>query len=194
MYVYYSSMASHPSVGPSSLLQFRNLTQTVALLGRVSSPLQGRYLYTERTHRHPSFWVGFEHTIPAFERTKTVHALDRAATVIGLCSTSTHDFTRLASAVRYWNEKQFLYIRRQNYESTTYIFRKSVFIHHFRLIYKHSTVTPTSRVCVTMILLVPDSKKLNVTTFSLVCWDVMKLSLLGTGVIIWPIVPTTNDE
>jgi hypothetical protein len=28
--------------------------------------------------------VGFGHTIPVFEREKTVHALDRAATVIGL--------------------------------------------------------------------------------------------------------------
>jgi hypothetical protein len=28
-------------------------------------------------------WVGFEPTIPVFERAKTVHALDRAATVIG---------------------------------------------------------------------------------------------------------------
>jgi hypothetical protein len=28
-------------------------------------------------------WVGFEPTIPAFELVKTVHALDRAATVIG---------------------------------------------------------------------------------------------------------------
>jgi hypothetical protein len=28
-------------------------------------------------------WVGFELTIPAFEREKTIHALDRAATVIG---------------------------------------------------------------------------------------------------------------
>jgi hypothetical protein len=27
--------------------------------------------------------VGFESTIPVFERAKTVHALDRAATVIG---------------------------------------------------------------------------------------------------------------
>jgi hypothetical protein len=27
--------------------------------------------------------VGFEPTIPVFERTKTVHALDRVATVIG---------------------------------------------------------------------------------------------------------------
>jgi hypothetical protein len=27
--------------------------------------------------------VGFEPTIPAFERPKTIHALDRAATVIG---------------------------------------------------------------------------------------------------------------
>jgi hypothetical protein len=28
-------------------------------------------------------WVGFKPTIPAFERAETVHALDRAATVIG---------------------------------------------------------------------------------------------------------------
>jgi hypothetical protein len=28
-------------------------------------------------------WVGFEPTIPAFERAKAVHALDRAANVIG---------------------------------------------------------------------------------------------------------------
>jgi hypothetical protein len=28
--------------------------------------------------------VGFEPTIPVFERTKTVHALDRAATVMGI--------------------------------------------------------------------------------------------------------------
>jgi hypothetical protein len=28
-------------------------------------------------------WVGFELTIPVFERAKTVHALDSAATVIG---------------------------------------------------------------------------------------------------------------
>jgi hypothetical protein len=28
--------------------------------------------------------VGFEHKIPVFERAKTVHALDHAATVIGL--------------------------------------------------------------------------------------------------------------
>jgi hypothetical protein len=32
--------------------------------------------------------VGFEPTIPAFERAKTVHALDRAATVIGIASSS----------------------------------------------------------------------------------------------------------
>jgi hypothetical protein len=29
-------------------------------------------------------WVGFEPMIQAFERAKTVHALDRAATVIGI--------------------------------------------------------------------------------------------------------------
>jgi hypothetical protein len=29
-------------------------------------------------------FVGFEHTVPASERAKTVHALDRSATVTGL--------------------------------------------------------------------------------------------------------------
>jgi hypothetical protein len=29
-------------------------------------------------------WVGFEPKIPEFERAKSVHALDRSATVIGL--------------------------------------------------------------------------------------------------------------
>jgi hypothetical protein len=33
--------------------------------------------------------VGFEPTIPVFERVKTVHSLDRAATVIGPTSITT---------------------------------------------------------------------------------------------------------
>jgi hypothetical protein len=56
-------------------LQFLNLRHSVRLLGRVISPSQGCYLSMPG--------IGFEFTIPAFERTKTVHALDRAATVFG---------------------------------------------------------------------------------------------------------------
>jgi hypothetical protein len=33
-------------------------------------------------------WVGIEPTIPVFERAKTVHALDRVATVIGIVAAS----------------------------------------------------------------------------------------------------------
>jgi hypothetical protein len=33
-------------------------------------------------------WVGFESTIPVFEREKTIHALYRAATVIGRYNTN----------------------------------------------------------------------------------------------------------
>jgi hypothetical protein len=62
-------------------LQFLNLRHSVGLLGRVISPSQGRYLAQTQTSMPR---VEFEPTIPAFERTKTVHALDRAATVIGL--------------------------------------------------------------------------------------------------------------
>jgi hypothetical protein len=63
-------------------------TQKVGLLGRVISPSQGRYLHTgqhkRRINAHTFMpWVGFEPMISAFERAKTVHALDRAVTVIG---------------------------------------------------------------------------------------------------------------
>jgi hypothetical protein len=62
-------------------------------VGRTSlggiSPSQCLYLHTEQ-HKygikhtiHTSMpWVGFEPTIPAFERAKAAYALDRAATVI----------------------------------------------------------------------------------------------------------------
>jgi hypothetical protein len=53
------------------------------------SSSQDLYLHTEHKHRintqntHIHALVGFEPTITVFERAKTVHALDRAATVIG---------------------------------------------------------------------------------------------------------------
>jgi hypothetical protein len=52
------------------------------------SPSQGRYLHTGQGQTQIKSiqtsipQVAFELTIPAFEREKTVHALDRAATVI----------------------------------------------------------------------------------------------------------------
>jgi hypothetical protein len=60
------------------------------LLRRGISPTQGRYLHSEQ-HKHrinahtqiSMRGVGFERMIPAFERAKTVHTLDRATTVIG---------------------------------------------------------------------------------------------------------------
>jgi hypothetical protein len=66
-------------------LHFLNLRQSVGPLGQVMSPSQGRYLtQTQNKHTQTSMpRVGFETTIPEFKRAKTVHALDRAATVIG---------------------------------------------------------------------------------------------------------------
>jgi hypothetical protein len=86
------SIALPPHSGPRPLIQFRNhFSQTVGLLGRVNSPSQGRYLNTGQhkhrinayTHQTSMPWVGFELTIPASERAKTVHASDCAATVTG---------------------------------------------------------------------------------------------------------------
>jgi hypothetical protein len=67
-------------------LQFLHLRHSVGLLRRVISPLQGRYrIQTQNKHKQTSMpRVGFEPKIPAFERAKTVHALDRAGTMIGI--------------------------------------------------------------------------------------------------------------
>jgi hypothetical protein len=69
----------------------RSFLRTVGLIGRVSSSSEGLYLnrghhkhrintYTQQTSMP---CVGFESRIPASERGKTVHALDRWATVSG---------------------------------------------------------------------------------------------------------------
>jgi hypothetical protein len=42
--------------------------------------------------------VGFERTIPTFERSKTVHALDRAATVIGNDYLTTYKISNFLSS------------------------------------------------------------------------------------------------
>jgi hypothetical protein len=77
-----------PFVGPWPLIQFCNhFSQTVGLLARVTSPSQGRYLSTGQhkhrinAHKHPC--PEWDSSPRAFERAKTVHALDCAATVIG---------------------------------------------------------------------------------------------------------------
>jgi hypothetical protein len=43
--------------------------------------------------------VGFEPAIPVFERAKKIHALDRAATVIGLVNSAVGCFVRKMKAV-----------------------------------------------------------------------------------------------
>jgi hypothetical protein len=79
-------MALRPVVGTWPLFQFLDLfTQSVGLLGRGIRPSQGRYLHrTTQTQNKLTQTsmpeVGFEPTIPVFKRTKTVHALYRAAT------------------------------------------------------------------------------------------------------------------
>jgi heme oxygenase len=51
----------------------------------VASPLPAHMIAQTQDKRTQTLMlqVGFEPTIPVFERAKTVHALDRAATVIG---------------------------------------------------------------------------------------------------------------
>jgi hypothetical protein len=80
-----SHLEHRASVKRFVLLQFLNLRHSIGHLGRAISSSQRRYLtQTQNKHRHTSMpQVGFEPTIPAFERAKTVHALDRAANVIG---------------------------------------------------------------------------------------------------------------
>jgi hypothetical protein len=63
-----------------SSVELISYTQSVGLLGRVISPLQGLYLHTGQTqnkHRYTSKpRVRFDPTMPVFQRVKTVQALD----------------------------------------------------------------------------------------------------------------------
>jgi hypothetical protein len=86
----HNAVSIHGSTALAKLGRFFSFlvtTQSVGLLGRGISPSQGRYLHTQQ-HKHKRTQtsvprVGFEPTIPVFERAKTVHASDRAATLIG---------------------------------------------------------------------------------------------------------------
>jgi serine acetyltransferase len=84
----HSSVAPQPFVGPGLFFSFVNFLfiQSVAPIGRGISPSQGRHLHNTQNKRTQTSmpWVGSEPTIPAFEWAKIVHALGRAASVIGL--------------------------------------------------------------------------------------------------------------
>jgi hypothetical protein len=90
--LYFSFHWPYSPLGPwPLLLSFMIILQSVGLLGRVIRSSQGRYLNTGHhrhrintyTHQTSVPCVGFEPMIPASERAKTVHALDRSATVTG---------------------------------------------------------------------------------------------------------------
>jgi hypothetical protein len=80
----YISMALQPFVGPWSPFQFLNPTHSRkdSLDGGSARRKAATYTHNKRTQTSMP-WVRFESTIPAFKRAKTVHATDRAATVIG---------------------------------------------------------------------------------------------------------------
>jgi hypothetical protein len=78
------------------------------LLGRVISSSQGFYLNTGQhkhrinayTHQTSMPYMGFEPTTPASERAKTVHALDRSATVTGEASITVSKFEPAIGGLR----------------------------------------------------------------------------------------------
>jgi hypothetical protein len=90
-------MALQPFVGPWPLLQFRNNFYTDGRAPWTSDQPVARPLPKHRTTQTKNKRtqtstprVGFEPTIPVFQRAKIVHALDRVATVIGNLIYSRH--------------------------------------------------------------------------------------------------------
>jgi hypothetical protein len=89
--LFFYSLALQPPWALASAFSFVIILQTVGLFGRVISPSHGFYLNKGQhkhrintyTHQKSMPCVGFEPTISASERAKTVHALDRSATVTG---------------------------------------------------------------------------------------------------------------
>jgi hypothetical protein len=84
-------MVLQPFIGPWRLIQFRNLFYTEGRIPWTRDQPVAKPLRTHRTTQTQNkrtqtsmSCVGFEPTIAAFERAKTVHVLDRAATGMGL--------------------------------------------------------------------------------------------------------------
>jgi hypothetical protein len=87
----YLFVSPQPSVGPWQLFQSLDLfIQTVRSLGRGISPSQGTTQTQNKRTQISMPQMRFEPTIPLFERAKTVHALDRAATVTGNTNPTTN--------------------------------------------------------------------------------------------------------
>jgi hypothetical protein len=81
--VFLSLYGSIDLVDLGRFFSFLIYTLSVGLLGWGNSPSQGRY-YTQNKCTQTSMpRMRFEPNIPVFERTKTIHDLDGAATVIG---------------------------------------------------------------------------------------------------------------
>jgi hypothetical protein len=83
------AVALQSFVGPSQLFSVSgSYTQSVELLGpatvrrKAAAYSQNKQIQNTRTQTSMS-WVGFEPTIPEFEREKTIHALDHSPTMIG---------------------------------------------------------------------------------------------------------------
>jgi hypothetical protein len=92
LFVYLSTYLSvydySPLLNLGCILNFLILYTVGRLLGRGISQSQGRYLHTwqhkQNKYTHTSVTqMGFEPTMPLFQRVKTVCVLDRSAAVIG---------------------------------------------------------------------------------------------------------------
>jgi hypothetical protein len=90
LWLYSPSQTLAASMKLSISLQLLDLGQSVGLIGRVIRLSQGLYLdiNTEKPYTHTNTktsmpCVGFEPTVPASARVKTVHTLDRSTTVTG---------------------------------------------------------------------------------------------------------------
>jgi hypothetical protein len=84
-------MALQPPWALASAIQFhdhftdgRTLWMSVQLVARPLPKHKTTQTQNKHIHQTPMSCVGFKPTIPASEREKTVHALDRSATVTGL--------------------------------------------------------------------------------------------------------------
>jgi hypothetical protein len=96
-------MALQPLCTVAALLSFPIYTQSVGLLGRGISPPQGRYLQRINAHTHIHASSGIRTHDPGVRMGEDVHALERAATVIGYDSEIEYELS--ASHYAYFNPR-----------------------------------------------------------------------------------------
>jgi hypothetical protein len=136
----HSSMTLQTFVGPWPLLQFHNIFYTAGRTPWTRDQVVARLLSTRRKTRNTDIHAlsGIPTNDPALEKAKADHAIDSAATVIGVCCF--HKILFVDQGKEDETSCDFTQSLQANAETVLQIFPRSAFFLHFLFSFPYSLI------------------------------------------------------